>query len=373
MRKAELPALTGARFYAALIVYLSHVTVLPGMDAYSHGILWFDAGVGGVSVFFVLSGFILTYNYADRFSEGVSKSDYRQFIWDRLTKIYPVHLAMLAVMMPVQIYSPNLPLDWRAVPFHALMLQCFWPCSDPTFYQYLNVPSWSISCEWFFYLLAPGAMFLACGRARQWLLVAPVVVYAVGLFGLLHDRSDFTHLYFVSWFAPSRFVEFVSGIFLARLFIATSLRKSAIAPLIAQVAGLVLLFAGALYRAHAPWPLHGGLLYLPGAALLIYGLADGRGLLARHLGRATLVRLGAASFSLYLIHVPVLRITKGICMKLGWQVHSLAVFWMVLVGMFIVVQCAALIVFQHFEMPVQNRLRRLFRHHPLIAGGLVAP
>ena len=65
MRRPELPALTGIRFYAAILVYLSHVPLIPGMGKLAGDNLIFNAGVVGVSFFFVLSGFILTYNYAD--------------------------------------------------------------------------------------------------------------------------------------------------------------------------------------------------------------------------------------------------------------------------------------------------------------------
>src|SRR5262249_18879393 len=154
MHKPELPALTGSRFYAALIVFLSHAPLIPGMERMAGGKLIFNSGVVGVACFFVLSGFILTYNYEATFRDGVGRSSYFRFVWDRWTKIYPVHFLMLLVAIPLQIKSPNLPLDWRAVPFHALLAQCWWPVARPTFYQYLNVPSWSISCEWFFYLVA---------------------------------------------------------------------------------------------------------------------------------------------------------------------------------------------------------------------------
>src|SRR5881296_2777873 len=87
MRKVELSGLTGIRFYAALPVYLAHVTVIPGMEALSGGSVFFNLGVGSVSLFFVLSGFILTYNYADVFRDGVSAAGYKRFVWDRLTKI----------------------------------------------------------------------------------------------------------------------------------------------------------------------------------------------------------------------------------------------------------------------------------------------
>jgi len=156
MRKAELPALTGIRFYAALLVYLSHFPIIPGAESLVGQHILFNAGVVGVSFFFVLSGFILTYNYADVFRTGIRGSKYKKFVWDRLTKIYPVHLLALLMILPIAIYSPNLPLDWRAVPVHLLLLQCFWPSH---LRDYLNVPSWSISCEWFFYLLAPIAIY----------------------------------------------------------------------------------------------------------------------------------------------------------------------------------------------------------------------
>jgi peptidoglycan/LPS O-acetylase OafA/YrhL len=113
MRKPELPALTGIRFYAAFLVFLSHITVIPGIDQMAQHHLLFNAGVVGVSFFFVLSGFILTYNYADVFSVGLSRHEYWKFLWDRLTKIYPVHFTITLLMIPVQIRSPNLPLDWR--------------------------------------------------------------------------------------------------------------------------------------------------------------------------------------------------------------------------------------------------------------------
>ena len=195
MRRPELPALTGIRFYAAILVYLSHVPLIPGMGRLAGDNLIFNAGVVGVSFFFVLSGFILTYNYADTFRNGVSLVNYRRFVWDRLTKIYPVHVLALLLVMPIAVLSPNLPLDWRALPFHLLMLQCFWPASTPPFHEYFNVPSWSISCEWFFYLLAPMTMFFAVGTRRPWVPLALLASYAAGAWWLWAGQSDATQLF----------------------------------------------------------------------------------------------------------------------------------------------------------------------------------
>jgi peptidoglycan/LPS O-acetylase OafA/YrhL len=312
-----------------------------------------------VSFFFVLSGFILTYSYADVFREGVSLSSYKRFIWDRITKIYPVHLLTLLMVLPIAILSPHLPLDWRVVPLHLLLLQCLLPSSVLEAWKYLNVPSWSISCEWFFYLLAPVAMFFTSGNRRRWVPVIVVVVgyaWGLGLF-LWHGQPDYTRLYFVSWFAPSRFVEFLVGVFLARLFLSPSWPRLADVSSPAQAAGIALIIIAALVRPSAAWPLAGGLLYVPGSALLVLGLAYGRGCFAAHLSRPWLNQLGMASFSLYLVHMPVLRALKGMCLHWGWEIRSVPVSWAVVIALFAVVQTAALIIYNGYELPLQRRLR----------------
>ena len=342
-----------------MFVFLSHVPILPGMATIAGDRLMFNAGVVGVSFFFVLSGFILTYNYAELFQSGVSSADHKRFVWDRFTKIYPVHIAALLLVAPMSILSQNLPFLWAALPFHLLLLQCFWPSPTPAFYEYLNVPSWSISCEWFFYLLAPTAMFLVLGSARQRLLiVAAVAVYAGGLGWLLWSgASDVTRLYMVSWFAPSRFVEFTVGMFLARGFLNASWKTGGSTAGFAQVAGVLLIVAGAMSRRYAPWPLWGGLLYVPGSALLVLSLAVGRGFLAAHLSRPWLQQLGTASFSFYLIHAPMLRYVRNVARILGWEAHSWIDFWVVTIVMFVVIQTSAFVLCHCYEIPVQKRLR----------------
>ena len=359
MRKGELSGLTGVRFYAALFVYWYHVIlIIPGMYALAGRSLFLDAAEGGVSFFFVLSGFILTYNYADVFRDGISAASYKRFVWDRLTKIYPVHFLALLLALPIATLSPQLRLDWRAVPLHLLLLQCFWPSSTPAFSSYLNVPSWSISCEWFFYLLGPVVMFLASGNRRRWVLVAVVMAYACGLgLFLWHGQSDEARFYFVSRFAPSRFVEFLLGVFLARVFLTSSGQKLAGVSGLAQATGIGLLIAGAMSRPYVPWPLWGGLLYVPGSILLVLGLAHDRGFFVAHLSRPWLNLLGRATFSLYLIHTPLLRAVRGLCLYLGWEVRSWPVFGAVVIAMFMVVQTAALLVYSGYEIPLQQRLR----------------
>jgi peptidoglycan/LPS O-acetylase OafA/YrhL len=359
MRKPELSALTGIRFYAALLVFLSHAPLIPGMGPLEGRYLLFNAGVVGVSFFFVLSGFILTYNYADIFHQALRIGDYKRFVWDRLTKIYPVHFAVTLLMIPMQVFSPNLPLDWRAVPVHLLLLQCFWPKPEPRFGSYLNVPSWSISCEWFFYLLAPLLILCVFGRLRRFAPALVLALYVSAMGWFLSGSSEFDRLYYVSWFAPSRVPEFLCGVVLATLYLGSPRTCGAVAASFLEGLGIALIFLGAVYRDHAPWPFWGGLLYLPGSALLVYGLAQNRGVFASHLSHRWLNVLGTASFSFYLIHAPLLRGLRFLWSHFAWQVTSWPGLLATVLVVYLAVQVLAIACCYGYEIPVQKWLRRL--------------
>ena len=361
MRKIELLGLTGIRFYAALTVYITHaVEKLPGTDALMGSSVILQAGSNAVSFFFVLSGFILAYNYADHFRGGVSLSRYKRFVWDRLARIYPVHLLTLLLVVPIAMLSPNNPLDWRAFPFHLTLLQCWWPSSSPLWFSYFNTPSWSISCEWFFYVLAPLAIFLSLRNSRKWVPLTLTLVYVFGIGWFLgYSQPDRTRTHFVNFFAPSRFAEFLAGVYVARLFLASPEGKLSWASRGMQVSGVLFIVLGAISKQFSIWPFRGGLLIIPGAALLILGLAYGHGQFVAHLSRPWLNRLGVASFSLYMVHDPILRAVRGTFFYSGWEVRSWPMFLAIGLVVFLLVQTAALMVCYGFEIPMQKRLRSM--------------
>jgi peptidoglycan/LPS O-acetylase OafA/YrhL len=241
---------------------------------------------------------------------------------------------------------------------------------ENNFYNYLNVPSWSISCEWFFYLLAPAAMFCVLGSMRRrMLLVGIIAVYVSALMLFLwHSQSEFARAYFLNWFAPSRFVDFLAGVFLARLFMAPRAYRWAAFSVPAQICGLTYLVGVVFWRDYAPWPLSGGLIYVPGAALLVFGLAHSRGIFAAHLSGPWLRRLGMASFSFYMLHTPMMRALKGVYYYFGWETRTWAGFWSVALTAYIVIQTAAFIMLYNFELPTQKWLRGL-RTQPAATTG----
>src|ERR1700730_4836981 len=161
-----LPALTSIRFFAALAVVLSHFTALGLLSTPVRWIQFIDGGRPAVSLFFVLSGFILTLTYRDALGNGGIK----RFYVARFARIYPALALSAALAMPVTIYllstdDGSLMHQWYALKHkdylalgvslfcQLLLLTARFPCASIN--QPWNGPTWSLSCEALFYSLFP--------------------------------------------------------------------------------------------------------------------------------------------------------------------------------------------------------------------------
>lgn len=136
----------------------------------------FGSGYLGVDLFFLLSGFILSYSYSARF-KTISLRDYSQFLWNRLARIYPVHLFTLFGMLGLlflahsggRLNSPGMFTSGDFV--KNLFLVNAW--SYPIHLSW-NGPAWTISCEWAAYLAFPFLAFFGIlsvrPKTQKWLL-----------------------------------------------------------------------------------------------------------------------------------------------------------------------------------------------------------
>ncbi len=201
-RGINLPRLTSLRALAALIVFGYHIghhtSWLPGARITSHGYV-------GVAFFFVLSGFVLTWST----SPGTSA---RTFWIRRFARVYPSHAAMFAVALalPVLAFPPTL----VAAGANLVLLQAWFPQWDIAFG--INAVSWSLSCEAFFYLLAP--LVIRAARARSlpragailgtWAAVCAVTAASLSLQSQAWDIALYTN-------PLARSGEFVLGILIA--------------------------------------------------------------------------------------------------------------------------------------------------------------
>ena len=150
---ADLRPITALRFGAA--IWVAVYTFWENLaGAGSSGLV--DKGYLGVELFFVLSGFILSHVYLQ--SAGEKRFSYRSFLWARVARVYPLHIATLvavgalaaAALFAGMSVDGNV-LSWPSLPANLLMVHA-WGLAPVAGW---NHPSWSISAEWFAYLCFP--------------------------------------------------------------------------------------------------------------------------------------------------------------------------------------------------------------------------
>ena len=146
-RRPNLKALTSIRFFAALHVALYHLVRPFSLWGPLAGAM--SVGYVGVSFFFVLSGFILTYSHAEEYESG--RGSAKDFWVARLARIYPIYLLAMLFAGVVGFGQYHSRLHALAFGIDLALMQA-WLVRAANFF---NVPAWTISVEAFFYLVFP--------------------------------------------------------------------------------------------------------------------------------------------------------------------------------------------------------------------------
>ena len=304
----RIDALTGVRAVAASWVLLLHTLRLLEALWPALGFLgpFARRGYLGVDLFFVLSGYILYLTYGGA-TLSLGRQGVGRFLWLRLARIYPVHLAVtavvvlgvgLATLVGRRFGDPTVYAAFR-LPEHVLLVQAWTSAPSPTW----NGPSWSVSAEWAGYLLFPWIAAAATRLKTARAALALAALLLVGSATLLASAGR-SSLDLTTRGGLVRFlVEFGIGILLAR---AVELR-----PLTRRTARylpeLLAVILATAFAAGAPDIVLAALL-----ALLIPSLANSDGLLARALSSPALVALGQRSYALYLTHGLVLHLLEAL-------------------------------------------------------------
>jgi peptidoglycan/LPS O-acetylase OafA/YrhL len=333
--RPALPILTSLRFFAAAEVLLYHLGRMTDVDVVEHYLdvtrfpgnvvnIATSAGHEAVTFFFVLSGFILTYVYAGATEREGFAVRATSFWWARFSRLAPAFYLGLLLAAPFLAYgyflmhSPPLSALVPGLVLTPFFLQTWWP---PSAYVW-NFPSWSLSVEAFFYALFPLLAVAAARVPRRvlfWLAVAFVLAVAPVRGGFLADAAtapEPAHT-FAIYFPPFSLPQFVLGIALGRLFLFGREFSPNVYKVMIGLGVLAVIVAFGWYS-HLPpslvWlrPESGtaALLFAPiifGAA----GLAGG----ARLLASRPMVFLGDASYSMYILHIPVSLWWKSISTK----------------------------------------------------------
>lgn len=379
----HIAPLTSLRFFAALLIVLHHFApvTIQGLSESTKRFL--VGGAVGVTFFFVLSGFILTYTYAD----PQRAVDPRRFWSARIARIVPVYLAGLALATAVTLH--HMRSDGWLDPFHrlvvplvlgVLLLQAWFP----RYCVSLNPPAWSLSAEAFFYGLIP--LFLrpaitAPLRNRPFVFlvgfwILGIVPCAIGLWGwpfiaseawsplsLVHTRS------FFSFFPLLRLPEFLMGIVLGLLYLqrsdSASLRSGNLV-FLASVGAIAVLLATSTPELRV---LYHNALLAPLFCGVIWGAATSTGWLGSLLAHKGLRMLGEASYSLYILHFPLKPVFSELLRRTGMDLQGAAY-----LGAYTLFSVAiSIAAYAWIEKPMREVLRSLFDRRGIRARKFVPP
>lgn len=361
-----LPAITPLRFPAALIVFVVHAWMMfKGADPLTFTLPHYHLAAA-VQFFFLLSGFILTYNYLNEFRAPTKRGVWNFYV-ARLARVYPVHLLALLVAVPytvaVFVKPGAVHGSWQYVLSHLTLTNGFVPEASPGVLMF-NASSWSLSTEVFLYLIFPLVVPLVAsgsfGRRAFWtvVLLAP---WATAVTGLLCG-------YEMPWwlspyrFPPVRMADFVIGVLIGAAWrnrapnaaparFATGRELFAVGALLVWGWGFIRLTENSPYLWLASWC---GAYYVP-FVLCLYAFARGEGLLSRLLTTKVPTYLGEISFALYMLHAPVFGLLTRYGHKIGFPKWEWPVQWLFAAA---ITFTLAALCYHLYEIPVRDRLRK---------------
>jgi peptidoglycan/LPS O-acetylase OafA/YrhL len=186
---AAIPALDGVRALACLSVMAFHISLItrdmhiwtPGRNPVFDALMFTGStgnGNTGVTLFFVLSGFLLFLPYARALLAAQPWPSARVFYLRRACRILPGYYASLFLIVMLQQPQYLTPSHWHEL----VLFLLFFMDSTPATFQQLNGPYWTLAIEWQFYLLLPlialairGLTRLVPRAARPWSVVASLV------------------------------------------------------------------------------------------------------------------------------------------------------------------------------------------------------
>ena len=351
--RQPLPTLTGLRFVAASLVFLSHAGRILTPHARSEMAWLVGGGHVGVGFFFLLSGFVLMWTARPG---DTARSFYRR----RFARIYPSHLTtwFVAALLVVLADSPG--ASRLGAGLGAVLLQAWVP--NQSVYYALNGVAWSLSAEMFFYLTFPLYAVRLLGfdariRRAIALLSAGIIVVLAAVASvhiptgqLTYDQVAGTWLWALYNLPLTRALEFVIGVVLA-----IEVRNGLRLPHWSLTVGLVLVagtfvLSGVVPSAYGivAWTL------LPFAVVILASAgSDLRGE-GTWFASSTWVLLGQWSFAFYLVHQMIIYLVLVHASPQG----SLWVWAAEVLGLLLAAVVASAGLYYAIERPFERRLRR---------------
>ncbi len=301
MTERRYIALDSWRGLAAVAVVVFHFRNTVGLNNIEtvNGLYLF------VDFFFVLSGFVISSAY---FGKIIRRQDALRFLWVRLGRVYPLHIAVLLAFVFLQIVivyprteawfpAPN--ESWDTILAQFFLVHSLNLFVSPTW----NQPSWSISVEFAAYV-AFAAAAICLGR-RIWIAALAVVIVAPTFLYQFNEAGDIDAT--ATWGFVRCFFGFSAGMLTYEAYrrypkITTTLSKYRFAASTLEF-GLILMCVVFIASAVSkPLSLAAPIVF----AVVVLSFAAEAGVVSVFLKCRPLVALGTISYSVYMVHMLIL-------------------------------------------------------------------
>lgn len=318
---AYLPNLTPLRGIAALLTVIFHVDLYIGMGG--GGLLRTDNSLLitklylMVDFFFVLSGFVMCHVYGKWFSHSVDGFSFKKFTIARFARVYPLHFFTLFYLVALRLWFvmaggiDNDPFNlasftWSSIPTNLLLLQSM---NVHNWFTWNNA-AWSISTEWWMYMLFPFlvAPFMRLSAVARWVVVAACLAGYV--FIMLVIQNYVTVPESLSFIKPQPtinvayqygFLRCLFG-FVIGMMVYLGYKEEWAKQFLASGTMLMLATAGLAICLHFAVPDVLSVSFYP---FILLSAAYGSQKMNAFFGDKVMQRLGDWSFSIYLVHQPI--------------------------------------------------------------------
>lgn len=380
-----IPALTGVRAIAAYLVFFHHFNQAEFPFPLFRMLNEFHMGV---TLFFVLSGFLICLRYYDNYE--ISGKWFRKYIKNRIARIYPMYLLLtLATFLYAWITKDNGIYNNFTSPIILLLLNVFFIRGFFDDFKFTGISQgWTLTIEETFYFLAP-FFFLRIKKDSKAIFYLPFLLLSLGVvlvmvFGNISFYGFFGNFKFMFLYTfLGRCIEFFIGMGLALIV----LKKDDIIsskPLFTYL-GLAVMI-GAVYimciqpldekhpfGLYQPFGIFSNNVLLPiGVALFFYGLIKEKSILRYFLSTSWMQLLGKSSYIFYLIHLGFIsKIVSDFSEKTTdrfyawldaneyWWLSAHVNYTVVLLGMvFIILNLVSILLYKFIEDPMNIYIRK---------------
>lgn len=355
MNGKRFDALTGFRAIAAILVFLYHNRKYWRENLHPEILRLFNEFHIGVSLFFVLSGFLIAYTYED--IPWQSKRNYIKYLLVRCARILPLYWLILTAYY----IDPK----YGKLNFSALTYTLTHAFSNKFNLQGIS-QAWSLNVEMCFYVFAPLLYFLQ--KKHLLYVIASIILF----FGIFWSVGSIWHLYNGNtnqFFYPTKFliegtfagrsIEFIVGMILAQILKSNKISEASIFKYKTLCGALGIFLSCYLIGLFQPDIYHHGNDHIIGrvmsltllpffTASLIAGLITEKTSIQKFLSTKIMVLLGNASFAFYLIHISYVNLR----IKQFWfgRDRNFIILWIVSIFLYLV-----------FEKPIYNTIKSVIR------------